>query len=223
VRAVAAFATLAAMAAGYAQERRAAIEPVGVWNCLIYGTRGDLRFYLALAPDGAARMARVTEAMQGRWMTLPGWRRSRSRFEMEDPWNGRTFTAELRNEALGGTWHGVGQRGGWWCAPDPTARYDDPQPPSTARLMMELVPAIMASPNYPRQAIREAKQGRAVSCFIVNGLGEISRPGLTELTDEIFREPTLVAVTRSLYRSWGDDDAMVPACRSFTFELRAAG
>jgi len=42
-----------------------------------------------------------------------------------------------------------------------------------------------------------------------------------EATDDVFREPTLEAVAGSRYRSWGDDDATLPACRSFIFELGA--
>lgn len=222
---LAALGLLAVAVAAYeaAANEREADDPVGVWICLMYGEAGDQRFYLALAADGGTRIARPVEADEGEWRVLGPWRRSRERsrerIEFADPVNARLFVAEHIGEDLGGTWLGVRDGGGWWCAAAAYAPGDEPPP---ARGLMELlVPAIMASPSYPLRAIREAREGRTVSCFIVTGNGEIRRPVVLEATDDVFREPTLEAVAGSRYRSWGDDDATLPACRSFIFELGA--
>lgn len=218
-------AAVALLAAATAPPDGAAHEaeawPVGVWSCLLYGTSGDLRFYLELAGHGAARIARATETEKGEWRSLGVWRRARDRIEFDDPLNGRFFVADGRRADLGGTWLGSGDRGGWWCTP--TAYAVDDEPPSIAGLLPVLVPAVMASPRYPLSAIREAKEGRTVSCFAVTGAGEILRPEVVETTDDVFRGPTLEAVAGSRYRSWGSDDEALPACCSFTFELRAGG
>jgi len=222
LRRAAAFAVLAAGTAAFeSSARETELDPAGVWSCLMYGASGNQRFYLGLAEDGGARMARPAEAHDGQWRDLGQWRRLRDRLEFDDVRNGRLFTASLHRQDLGGTWLGVRDRGGWWCAARALALGDEP--PAAVGLLESLVPAIMASPNYPRSAIRDAKEGRTVSCFIVTGAGEIRRPAVLESTDDVFREPTLEAVVRSRYRSWGDDDATLPACRSFTFELGIDG
>lgn len=212
-----------AKAQGEARSRRGRVDPIGVWHCLMFGRDGEQRFYLALDAEGGARIARVTEALEGRWTGLGEWRRVYGRFELEDRANARRFVADLRAETLGGRWMATIHEGGWWCAPVDGVAPHDEKPPPARGLMEALVPAIIAGPNYPRQAVREAKEGRAVSCFIVDGRGEISRPGIIELTDEVFREATLGAVARSRFRSRGDDSAPMPACRSFKYELRIAG
>jgi len=47
---------------------------------------------------------------------------------------------------------------------------------------------VTATPRYPIQAIREAKQGRVVTCFSSMRLGSLSSRRSFELSDEIFRE-----------------------------------
>jgi hypothetical protein len=71
------------------------------------------------------------------------------------------------------------------------------------------------------QAIRAAKQGRAVTCFFVDADGYIVQPEVIELSDEIFRAPTLAALERSRYRSWEGGEMLRPGCRSYTFRLDA--
>lgn len=200
------------------------IEPVGVWHCLAYGHREDERFYLALTHDGRARIARISDAIEGRWNAFGEWRRRSGGKLTLNAAENRNFEADLNAESLGGRWTAPLRDGGWWCAEVDDAVPVDPMPPAATGLMAAPVPAIMASPNYPRQAIREAKEGRAVICFIIDGRGDISRPGLIELTDDVFREPTLAAVVRSRYQSRGHEQpAPVPACRSYKYELRLAG
>lgn len=209
------------LGAGEVAANDAEVRPVGVWSCLMYGEAGNQRFFLELAADNSVRMARLAEAEDGVWRPLGAWRRQRGRLEFADEANGRLFVARLAFTDLGGTWRGIRDGGGWWCAAE--TRAADGAPPPVHRLLESLVPAIMASPNYPLGAIREAKEGRTVSCFIVMGTGEIRRPEVIESTDEIFRRPTLEAVAASRYRSWGDESAALPACRSFTFELGTDG
>ncbi len=190
----------------------------------MYGESVEQRFFLRLDVDGRTWMARLAEADDGVWREIGPWRRSRARLEFDDRWNDRSFRASISHEELGGVWRSFRDRGGWWCAATaPPAVAGDAEPPPANRLLQALVPAIMASPSYPRRAIREATEGRAVSCFVVNGTGEILRPAVVESTHDIFREPTLAAVAVSRYRRWGDEHAALPACRSFTFELRANG
>jgi hypothetical protein len=204
--------------------RREPLDPVGTWNCLIYGPYGDQRAFIRLADDGKTYIARILDASRRSWVPLSDWRISRGRISFSDPEPARQFSSDADRPTLGGRWRTSSGAGGWWCASVSDERGTDRavRPPSPAALMTELVPAIMASPSYPRQAIREAKEGRAVSCFLISGSGEISHAEVVEHSDEVFRGPTLAAVMQSRYRSWGDDDAdLRPACRNFTFELDA--
>ena len=84
-----------------------------------------------------------------------------------------------------------------------------------------LIPEIMATPAYPRQAIRDAKEGRVVVCFEVDANGVVRDPQFIELTDEIFRAPSLDALMQSRYKGWSDEEngAARPACRSFIYRL----
>jgi outer membrane biosynthesis protein TonB len=81
-----------------------------------------------------------------------------------------------------------------------------------------ILPRVTATPRYPIQAIREAKQGRVVTCFLVDAEGMIVEPEIIELSDEIFRQPTLAALSRSRYEP-RESDVMRPSCRSYTFSL----
>ena len=64
-----------------------------------------------------------------------------------------------------------------------------------------------------------AKQGRVVTCFLVDSAGSIVSPEIIELSDEMFREPTLIALSRSRYEPRRTDAALRPSCRSYTFSL----
>jgi hypothetical protein len=85
--------------------------------------------------------------------------------------------------------------------------------------MPALVPVRTATPSYPTQAIREAKQGRAVTCFFVEASGLITKPEIIEISDEIFRAPTLSALARSQYQGWDDPGLVRPGCRTYIFRL----
>jgi hypothetical protein len=78
---------------------------------------------------------------------------------------------------------------------------------------------VTATPRYPIEAIRQAKQGRVVTCFLVDAAGSILEPAVSELSDDVFREPTLTALRRSRYEAREADSALRPSCRSYTFTL----
>src|SRR5690606_29784987 len=85
LRRAAAFAVLAAGTAAFeSSARETELDPAGVWSCLMYGASGNQRFYLGLAEDGGARMARPAEAHDGQWRDLGQWRRLRDRLEFDD-------------------------------------------------------------------------------------------------------------------------------------------
>ena len=114
--------------------------------------------------------------------------------------------------------------GGWWCAPasDSENEFASLQRSGLDDLMPTLVADTVMTPRYPRRAIREAKEGRAVACFIVDSNGQIREPTLVELSDEIFAAPTLRAVETSRYRGWAPDPLSRPGCRTFVFRLDRA-
>jgi outer membrane biosynthesis protein TonB len=87
-----------------------------------------------------------------------------------------------------------------------------------AAALPPVLPLVTATPRYPIEAIRAAKQGRVVTCFLVDAAGTIVEPEIIELSDEIFREPTLRALSRSRFEP-RDTDALRPSCRSYTFTL----
>jgi hypothetical protein len=121
-------------------------------------------------------------------------------------------------------WRTAAQLGGWWCSAitdQPGAPAAAHSLPSASSAMPPLSAALMAVPVYPRQAIRDARQGRAVACYLVSGDGEILAPELLELSDDIFRAPTLEALARSRYRPWSTREQQRPACRTYLYRLDA--
>lgn len=209
--------------------RGARVDPVGTWSCLLYGRSSsvDERFYLRIDAEGTAAIARPSGARTGRWGPRLRWRPTgRSGIGLVDVQTGRELDADLDGASLGGAWSSASLAGGWWCsrAPDRASGESSSarrRPPAADGLLLELVPAVMATPRYPLEAIRAAKEGRVVGCFTVNASGEIVDPELVELSDEIFRKTTLEALSRSRYRGWADERVLRPACRSFTFRLDA--
>ena len=67
----------------------------------------------------------------------------------------------------------------------------------------------------PRPRLRRAVPAGGV---LLPGDVEVVDPEIIELSDEIFREPILVALRRSRYEA-RDSDALRPSCRSYTFSL----
>ncbi|HVY66577.1 MAG TPA: energy transducer TonB [Gammaproteobacteria bacterium] len=209
---------LAAAVPGSARAER--IDPVGTWGCVLYGRPdfGDQRVLLHFASGGAAHIARIEADRTSPWSALTGWFQEGSRLEFSDPQTGRQFNADLRQPTLGGGWRTFANVGGWWCSALDSGEVPPAVAP-TGRPLPPLVPVTTATPYYPVQAIRQAKQGYAVTCFFVDSNGVIQRPELIELSDEIFREPILAALRRSRYQGWTDSDVLRPGCRSYTFKL----
>jgi hypothetical protein len=200
------------------------VDPVGIWNCVVYGHPdfGDERVYLSFTADGGAQVARQLDDGVHAWEALPGWYEGR-RDEMtfRDPHTGREFEGDLSRETLGGSWRTLTLIGGWWCTPTEAAVIPKPDPKKRAKPLPPLMPAMTATPRYPLQAIRDAKQGKAVTCFFVDASGAIVQPEIIELSDEIFRDPILKALSNSRYQGWDDSRVLRPGCRSYIFKLDA--
>lgn len=200
-----------------------ALDPVGVWACVVYGRPGlgDERLRFSLSPDGTTAQSR-SETGDGPWVPLSDWKVRRGEIRFDDPRTGREYRADVAYATLGGTWQTLSLSGGWWCSKrDETsaARSAARRTSASGGVPPSLVPTVTAIPHYPTQAIREAKEGRAVVCFLVNNEGLVTKPEFIELSDEIFRQSTLDALERSRYRAWEDLRAVRAGCRSFIFEL----
>jgi hypothetical protein len=172
---------------------------------------------LRIDPNGDVLTAGRNGARNG-WQLLSGWELHRDELMFFDSTVGRVFTADLSYPTLGGHWSDLRRGGGWWCLPATGARAMEIAPSSE---MPPLIPDRMATPWYPLQAIRAAKEGSAVACFTVNADGTISGPYLLDLSDEIFRNPILSALQRSRYAAWTGAIAARPGCRTYTFELES--
>lgn len=135
-----------------------------------------------------------------------------------DPRTGRQYTADLRRDNLGGTWRTLTATGGWWCAESDVEVVPETTEERAAALP-PVLPLVTATPRYPIEAIRLAKQGRVVTCFLVDSSGVIVSPEIIELSDEMFRQPTLIALSRSRYEARETDSTLRPSCRSYTFSL----
>jgi hypothetical protein len=220
---VAVGALAAGLGSGADAARGTDVDPVGTWSCVLYGhpAFGDERVLLHLMPYGAGRLARVRDDRVMPWIGLAGWDAENREQRFGDPQTGRLFTADLRSETLGGGWRTVTAVGGWWCSPIDAAAFPQTESDPAPRVP-PLIPTLTATPAYPLQAIRAAKEGRAVTCFFVNADGLIVQPELIELSDEIFRAPILSALRRSRYQGWEDDGTVRPSCRTYTFKLNSS-
>jgi len=146
------------------------------------------------------------------------WIREDRQMRFADPRTGRQYTADLRRDKLGGSWRTLTASGGWWCAVSDLDVVPDTREEREAALP-PVLPLVTATPRYPITAIRLAKQGRVVTCFLVDATGTIVEPEIIELSDEVFREPILAALSRSRYEARHADSALRPSCRSYTFSL----
>jgi Gram-negative bacterial TonB protein C-terminal len=205
--------------AGESASAAGAINPVGTWSCVVWGHPdfGDERVLFNFAPQGVARLARIEAEAVPAWSGLTPWVKEDRVMRFSDPRTGRQFTADLRRDNLGGTWRTLTATGGWWCSESDVEVIPETTEARAAALP-PVLPLVTATPRYPIQAIRQAKQGRVVTCFLVDSAGLIVEPEIIELSDEIFREPILVALSRSRYEP-RKSDALRPSCRSYTFSL----
>jgi hypothetical protein len=195
------------------------VDPVGTWSCVVWGHPdfGDERVLFSFAPQGIARLARIEADATPAWSGLTQWVEENRHLRFGDPRSGRQYTADLRRDNLGGSWRTLTQTGGWWCAVSDVVAVPETNEERAAALP-PVLPRVTATPRYPIEAIRQAKQGRVVTCFLVDPEGVIVEPEIIELSDEIFREPILVALSRSRYEP-RDSDVLRPSCRSYTFSL----
>jgi hypothetical protein len=195
-------------------------DPLGTWSCVVWGHPefGDERVLLNFAPGGVARLARIEGSVVPAWSGLTPWIvESRREMRFSDPQTGRQYTADLRRDKLGGTWRTMTTTGGWWCAVADVELIPETSE-ERAKALPPVLPIVTATPRYPIEAIRAAKQGRVVTCFLVDAEGAIVAPEVIELSDEIFREPTLAALRRSRYEP-RESDVPRPSCRSYTYSL----
>jgi len=213
-------AALAAAEWDVARAARGTIDPIGTWSCVVWGHPefGDERVLLNLDPAGIARFARLENEAVPAWSGLTPWIMEDREMRFSDPRSGRQYTADLRRDHLGGTWRTLTTTGGWWCGVAEVTAVPDTNEERAAALP-PVLPLVTATPRYPIEAIRVAKQGRVVTCFFVDAAGLIVAPEFIELSDEIFREPVLIALQRSRYEPRNSYSQLRPSCRSYTFSL----
>ncbi len=199
------------------------MDPAGAWSCVVYGhpAFGDERVLFHFAPDGSAQHAHQEQDAISAWSPLTSWAAEGGELSFRDPQTGRRYQADLKRETLGGSWRTLTLVGGWWCSAMDAAAVPEIQTRAPAMIMPPLVPSLTATPSYPLQAIRAAKQGRAVTCFFVDARGRVVQPEVIELSDEVFRRPILAALERSRYQGWEDATVLRPGCRSYIFKLDA--
>jgi len=207
------------LAAQKSNAARGDVDPIGTWSCVVWGHPdfGDESVLFHFAPQGIARLARIEAVAVPAWTELTPWIAENREMRLGDPRTGRQYTANLRRDTLGGAWRTLTTTGGWWCAVSDVVVVPDTNEGRAAALP-PVLPLVTATPRYPIEAIRTAKQGRVVTCFLVDAAGMIVEPEIIELSDEIFREPTLTALSRSRYEP-RSSDAMRPSCRSYMFTL----
>lgn len=201
---------------------QARIDPVGAWSCVVYGQDRDRdeRMLLDLRVDGATWQAQLGSPGP-EWTPLSYWSQKRGYLRFTDTRRDREFEADLDYVSLGGIWTGAQFSGGWWCAPlderpelsRQTSSFDE------YAIMPRLIVDVMATPWYPRPAIRQAKEGYAVACFLVKPDGFVTDPHFLELSDPLFSQPALGALQRSHYEGWDETLPSRPACRTFDFFL----
>jgi hypothetical protein len=202
-----------------AQPSFARVDPIGTWSCVVWGHPefGDERVLLSFDGRGIARLGRVENEAVPAWTGLSPWVLVDRQMRFSDPRTGRQYVADLRRDNLGGTWKTLTSTGGWWCAVADVAVVPETNE-ERAEALPPVLPLVTATPRYPLEAIRQAKQGRVVTCFLVDSAGLIVAPEIIELSDEVFREPILAALARSRYEPRPGGEPR-PSCRSYTFSL----
>jgi hypothetical protein len=207
-------------AAAWSGAAAARVDPVGTWSCVVWGHPefGDERVLVNFGRTGLARLARVEVDAVPSWSGSTPWVSEGRELKFSDPQTGRQYTADLRRDNLGGTWRTLTRTGGWWCAESDVVVVPETTEERVAALP-PVLPLVTATPRYPIEAIRQAKQGRVVACFLVDATGSILRPQFIEVSDEVFRAPTLAALQRSRYQARAADSQLRPSCRSYTFSL----
>jgi hypothetical protein len=199
------------------------LDPIGTWNCLVYesGVDEDAALLLRIT---AAGFVEVADTLDSEWVVMSPWRIRDDTLSFDDDRQGRHFRAGLKGLTLAGVWRARTATGEWWCSP--LDRDEDSNPPAAMDETEEgsfplPKPALMVLPRYPIQAIRHAEEGIAVVCFKVDAEGRIFEPRIVELSDPIFKDPTLRALLRSSYVAWpaGRGRPARPGCRTYRYRL----
>ncbi len=206
-----------------AAARHKSLDPVGTWSCVIYGRPefGEERVVFNFADDGTVNVAQDDGKHAAEWTPLSAWTEHDGELRFTDARSGREYSGDLSRDSLGGGWRTFTLVGGWWCSPVDATTLPPVVPRARAPVYPPLIPVLTVTPAYPIQAIRTAKQGLAVTCFLVDADGRVVRPDVIELSDEIFRAPILAALQRSRYRGWDNRSELRPGCRSYVFTLES--
>ncbi len=83
------------------------------------------------------------------------------------------------------------------------------------------IPIKVATPKYPRDAIRRELNGRTVACFKIDARGRIRNAQVVQTSDKLFTRATLAAIKRSTFRPArrGNETVAASYCRSYRFDL----
>ena len=210
-----------------AQDLGGGVAHLGSWSCVLYGDPafGDERVQLRFDPDGTTRQARPSKDRARPWAPLSRWQIQDGDLVFKDSRAGRKFQGDLSRATLGGEWRMRMLVGGWWCSRmseeeiSVSGAVDEVLAGSDST--RSIIPEVMATPSYPREAIWLALEGRVLICFSVEPTGDIVEPEVLEVSDELFRGPSLDALIRSRYQGWDERlyGGRRPACRSFVYLL----
>jgi hypothetical protein len=200
------------------------VFPAGVWSCLVIAPRGvtEESWLLRFSSDEPVAVATNLGGEEPLWRNLSYPRTDGYRVFFQDSGASRSFEGRFDGGSITGSWRTTQSVGEWWCAPVDAPALRGARPDKRDAVRFPLPRSIVLStPRYPRDAIRNALEGRVVTCFKVDATGRIFDPVVLEQTDIIFREPTLIALGRSNFAPWPDgaEEPPRPACRTYTFRL----
>ncbi len=202
------------------------LDPIGTWDCIVYGAPalGDENYIFSFSNDYSIMASKNIVNEDRVWQNISPWEVNDTEILFSDQRMGRNFRGNLTRFNLGGDWRTSNSVGGWWCtrSDEEVDRkvYNDISS-FQGRIIVPLIPEIIITPAYPRQAHREALEGSAVICFEVLPNGEIYNPEFLELSDEIFRASSLDALMSTKFKPWGHlvELERRPACRSYLYRL----
>jgi len=134
---------------------------VGAWSCVIYGhpAFGDERMLFHFGADGSAQLAREVEQKISAWTPMSHWTARRRRASaFSDPHTRPAISRRPAARDVGGSWRAFTLIGGWWCSELDGAAVPAVEKLEPLAVMPPLNPSVTSTPQYPLQAIRDAKQ-----------------------------------------------------------------